>query len=143
LDSLKCAHNVGTILRLADALMIKKIFICGNTIIPPNKKIKTSSRGSEKWVPWEYRENIVDVISELKKEKVTIISAEIADNSIDYSKLKINFPLCLVFGREYDGVNPDVLEMSDYIVHLPIIGMTNSINVSTTASVLMYHFWNK
>ena len=62
LDSLKCAHNIGTILRLSDALLISKVFICGNTIAPPNRKIKASSRGAEKWVPWEYRENVVDVI---------------------------------------------------------------------------------
>lgn len=61
LDSLKCAHNIGTILRLSDALLIKKVYICGNTILPPNKKIRTASRGSEKWVPWEYRENIVEL----------------------------------------------------------------------------------
>ena len=54
LDSLKCAHNVGTILRLSDSLLAKEVYICGNTIVPPNKKIRSSSRGAEKWVPWEY-----------------------------------------------------------------------------------------
>lgn len=44
LDSFKCAHNIGTILRLADALLVEKVFICGKTIVPPNGKIKTSSR---------------------------------------------------------------------------------------------------
>ncbi len=41
LDSLKCAHNIGTILRLSDSLLIKKVYICGSTIIPPNKKIRS------------------------------------------------------------------------------------------------------
>lgn len=143
LDSFKCAHNVGTLLRLSDALLIKKVYICGNTIVPPNRKIKSSSRGAEKWVPWEYRENIVDVIMELKNKGVTIVSAEIADNSIDYTELECKLPICLVFGREYDGVSQEVLKLSDYIVHLPIFGMTNSINVSTSASVLMYDVYNK
>jgi len=143
LDSLKCAHNIGTILRLSDALLIKKVYICGDTIIPPNKKIKSSSRGAEKWVEWEYRKNILEVIQELKEKGIKIISAEIADNSIDYTKMDVNLPLALVFGREYDGVSKDVLNMSDCVVHLPILGMTNSINVSTTASVLMYYIYNK
>ena len=138
LDSLKCAHNIGTILRLSDATLVEKVFICGNTIIPPNRKIKDSSRGAEKWVPWEYKQNVIETITELKKNSITIVSLEIANRSIEYTDLKITFPICFVFGREYDGVNPEVLALSDYIVHLPIFGMANSINVSTTVSVMLY-----
>lgn len=143
LDSLKCAHNIGTILRLSDALLVKKVYICGNTILPPNKKIRTSSRGAEKWVPWEYKENIVDLIKVLKSRGIKIISSEIANTSIDYAELNCKLPVALVFGREFDGVSQEVLNLSDYIVDLPILGMTNSINVSTCASVLMYDIYNK
>ncbi|MBP6739912.1 MAG: hypothetical protein KA146_07965 [Leptospiraceae bacterium] len=138
LDSLKVAHNIGTILRLADATLVEKVFICGKTIVPPNKKIKDSARGAEKWVPWEYRENVLEVITELKEKNISIISLEIANNSIEYTEAKYQLPACFVFGREYDGVNKKVLEMSDEIIHLPIFGMANSINVSTTASVILY-----
>lgn len=138
LDSLKCAHNIGTILRLSDALLVRKVFICGNTIIPPNRKIKASSRGAEKWVPWEYQESIVEVINKLKAEGVFLISAEVSNRSIDYEKMSYTLPVAVIFGREYDGVSDEALNLSDCIVHLPMHGMCNSINVSTTASVLMY-----
>ncbi len=138
LDSLKCAHNIGTILRLSDALLVNCVYICGNTIVPPNRKIKASSRGSERWVSWEYRENIVDLIKELKNNGTFIISSEISHSSVDYNEAEYRFPVCLVLGREYDGICEDVLNLSDCIVHLPVYGMTNSINVSTTASVLLY-----
>jgi tRNA (guanosine-2'-O-)-methyltransferase len=142
LDSLKCAHNIGTILRLSDALLIKKVFICGDTIIPPNKKIKASSRGAEKWVPWEYSNNII-VINKLKKEGIFIMSAEVSKDSIDYDKAIYKLPVAIVLGREYDGVSDAALSLSDCIVHLPMYGMCNSINVSTTASVLMYEVHKK
>ena len=77
LDSLKVAHNIGTILRLSDALLVKKVFICGNTIIPPNYKIKCSSRGAEKWVDWEYVEDATQIVTNLKKEGVEITSVEV------------------------------------------------------------------
>ena len=67
LDSLKCAHNIGTILRLADSLLVKKVYICGDTVHMPNRKIRSSSRGAEKWVPFEYRESSKEVVCELKK----------------------------------------------------------------------------
>lgn len=138
LDSLKCAHNIGTILRLADGVLANKVFICGNTIVPPNRKIKSASRGAEKWVPWEYRENVVEVITSLKLSGVNIVSLEMAGSSVPYTNICYRLPVCLVLGREYDGVSPEVLELSDHIVHLPIYGMVNSLNVSTAASVLMY-----
>ena len=138
LDNLKCAHNIGTILRLSDATLVKKVYICGDTIIPPNRKIKASSRGAEKWVTWEYRDSAIDVVRELKTNAVTIVSAEIADSSQTYDKAAYSFPLCLVFGREYDGVSEEILDISDVIVHLPIYGMSNSLNVSLTASVIIY-----
>lgn len=44
LDSLKCAHNIGTILRLADAVLASKVYICGNTLVPPSRKIKMAPK---------------------------------------------------------------------------------------------------
>jgi tRNA G18 (ribose-2'-O)-methylase SpoU len=108
LDSLKVAHNVGTILRMADALLVEKVFICGNTIIPPNRKIKTSSRGAERWVPWEYSSDVLEVVKNLKEAGVSIVSLELADNSVDYKGVAYPFPVALVFCRENDGVNQDI-----------------------------------
>lgn len=143
LDSLKVAHNIGTILRLSDALLIKKVYICGNTIVPPNYKIKASSRGAEKWVDWEYIEHATQIVKKLKSEGVEITSVEVASNSIDYREYKPKFPLCLILGREYDGVSQELLDLSDNVIHLPLLGMSNSINVSTAASVVMYYAFDK
>ena len=143
LDSLKVSHNIGTILRLSDALLTKKVYICGDTIVPPNYKIRRSSRGSEKWVPWEYVEDAKEVIKKLKKEGVEITAVEVTNDSIDYRKYIPNFPICLILGREYDGVSKELLELSDNTIHLPINGMCNSINVSNAASVVMYDTYDK
>ena len=143
LDSLKVAHNVGTILRLADALLVKKVYICGNTIVPPNRKIKTSSRGAEKWVDWEYAEDATEVVKKLKADGVTIASVEVTDKSVDYREYTPTFPLCLILGREYDGVSQELIDLSDFCIHLPLLGMCNSINVSTAASVALYDAYDK
>ena len=143
LDSLKVAHNIGTILRLADALLIKKVYICGDTIVPPNYKIKRSSKGAERWVEWEYVKNSIDIIKKLKEQGVEITSVELANNSVNYTEYKPKKPVCLVLGREYDGVSKEVLEISDNIIHLPILGMCNSINVSNAASVALYYVYEQ
>src|SRR5450759_1147383 len=71
LDSLKSAHNVGTIIRLADAVMVEKVFICGDGALPPSKKVRKGSLGSENWVDWEHREDALDAISELKGKGIS------------------------------------------------------------------------
>lgn len=143
LDSLKCAHNIGTILRLADSLLVKKVYICGDTVHMPNRKIRSSSRGAEKWVPFEYRESSKEVVCELKKLGIEIVAVEVTDDSIDYRDFKLKGPVCLVLGREYDGVSQGVLNQADECIHLPLLGMANSINVSAAASVALYDVYSK
>jgi tRNA G18 (ribose-2'-O)-methylase SpoU len=143
LDSFKVAFNIGVVLRLADALMLEKVYICGDTVVPPNKKIKTTSRGAERWVPWEYAGDAFSVATRLKESGLQIVSAELASTSVHYKEADYSFPLCLVLGREFDGVDPGLLAISDSIVHLPMLGMSNSINVSATASVLLYETYDQ
>ncbi|MEI6208853.1 MAG: TrmH family RNA methyltransferase [Desulfuromonadales bacterium] len=138
LDSLKCSHNVGTIFRLADAVLAKKIYICGDSVKPSGIKVRKGSHGSERWVDWEKRDDAVSVINELKSSGISIVSAEITSGSVDYREVNMPLPVCIVLGREDCGVSTEVLSMSDSIVHLPIYGMANSLNVSTVAAVLIY-----
>ena len=72
-----------------------------------------------------------------------ITSVEVASNSIDYRQYEPKFPLCLILGREYDGVSQELLDLSDNVINLPLLGMSNSINVSTAASVVMYYAFDK
>jgi tRNA G18 (ribose-2'-O)-methylase SpoU len=143
LDGLKCAHNVGTILRLSDALLIDKVYLCSDTVLPLTRKVRKGSLGSERWVDWEHREDALDTVSKLKDKGVTIITAEIATSSIDYRHVDYQFPACLVLGREDRGVSQDIIALSDIVIHLPLYGMVNSLNVSTVAAVLMYHMVGK
>lgn len=138
LDNLKSAHNVGSILRLSDALLAEKVYICGDGALPPSKKVRKGSLGSERWVDWEHRQDALDTVSELKSKGVFIVVAEIATTSVDYRNADYQFPVCLVLGREDRGVRQEIISLSDAVVHLPMYGMVNSLNVSTVAAVLMY-----
>lgn len=138
LDSLKSAHNVGTILRLSDAVLVQKVYICGDGALPPSKKVRKGSLGAERWVDWEHREDTLDAISELNGKGISIVTAEIATTSMDYRNVDCRFPVCLVLGREDRGVSQEIVALSDAVVHLPMYGMVNSLNVSTVAAVLLY-----
>ena len=143
LDSLMSAHNVGTILRLSDALLVEKIYICGDGALPPSKKVRKGSLGSERWVDWEHREDTLATVSELKDKGISIVTAEIATTSVDYRNADYQFPVCLVLGREDRGVSQEIIALSDAVVHLPMYGMVNSLNVSTVAATLLYDLVGK
>ncbi len=143
LDGLKSAHNVGTILRLSDALLVKKVFICGNGALPPSKRIKRSSIGAEKWVPFEHCEKALPTAQALKNQGIKLVAAEIADESMEYTAFVSKEPTCLILGNENSGVSAELLEIADVVLHLPMLGMCNSVNVSTAAGVLLYHLYEQ
>jgi tRNA G18 (ribose-2'-O)-methylase SpoU len=143
LDGLKSSHNVGTIIRLSDAILVEKVFICGDGPLPPSKKVRKGSLGAERWVDWERHEDALETVSELKRKGVFIVTAEIATTSMDYRKVNHQFPLCLVLGREDKGVNQEIIELSDSVVHIPMYGMVNSLNVAMVAAVILYDLNDK
>ncbi len=67
LENIYDTYNIGGLFRLADALAIEKVYLCGDTEIPPNSRIKKASIGTYKVVPWEYKETAGEAISELRR----------------------------------------------------------------------------
>lgn len=68
LENIYDTYNIGGIFRLADAVAVSKMYICGQTEIPPNSKIKKASVGTYKVVPWEYKTTAAEAITELRNE---------------------------------------------------------------------------
>ena len=143
LDNVRSAHNVGCIFRMADAVLASKIFVCGNSRMPEGRKFRKGSRGVEKWIPWSYQETVTDAITQLKNDGVEIISIEICDLSVNYTAVDYTKPVCFVIGSETYGVSPDALRLSDRCIHLPMLGMSNSLNVSTATCVVLYDWLRK
>lgn len=153
LDNVRSLENVGLIFRLCDALRVEKLFLTGITGFPPmgegdprpaniqehalNQITKTGIK-LVPYVPWEYRENILDVLRELKSCGVQIVSLEQTTVSSNYRDAQYNFPLALVFGHEREGVTDPVLKESDLLVEIPMYGMGNSLNVATALAVIGY-----
>ncbi|MBD3311364.1 MAG: TrmH family RNA methyltransferase [Candidatus Magasanikbacteria bacterium] len=138
LPNIRSCHNVGAMFRTADAFGISRIFLVGYTASPPKIQIDKVALGAEKWVPWEKREDLASLIKELKEKGVKIVALEKNDKSINISLTKFDAPLALIVGNEVEGVEPDILKMCDQIVHIPMYGKKESLNVSVAAGVAMY-----
>lgn len=138
LDNVLDTYNIGSLFRLADAISVEKIYLCGNMEFPPSSRIHKAAVGTENWVPWEKRDSTKDTILELKKNGVQIISVEQNKKSISYKNLKPTFPVAIVVGNETHGVSNEIQELSDVIIELPMFGVNKSFNVWGSAAVAAY-----
>lgn len=145
LDNIYDTYNIGGLFRLADALAIEKLYICGNSEIPPNSKIKKASIGTYKVVPWKYKKSAKEAINELNKEqtKIKIIAVEQHSTSISYTKADYSFPVALIFGNETVGVSEETLKLCDQIVEIPMWGINKSLNVIVSAAIVSYWVVNR
>ncbi len=156
LNDIRSALNVGSIFRTSSGIGINKIYLCGITPTPyenakkfegQNKKRKDfikTSLGSEDEIDWEYRENILELIKELKDKDFEIIALEQDKRSIDYKKLNTKKEnISIVLGSETDGVKIEVLNLCDQIVEIPMLGLKESLNVTIAYAILAYKLWDK
>lgn len=140
LENIYDTYNIGGLFRLADALAIEKMYICGQTEIPPNSRIKKASIGTYKVVPWVYKKTAIEAIEELReKDKNTrILAVEQDKNSIPYTKADYSMPVALIVGNETFGVTKQTLTAADQIVEIPMWGINRSLNVIVSAAIVSY-----
>ncbi len=137
-DNIRSLENVGSIFRTADALGVTKIYLCGISGRPPEAKISKTALGAEKTIPWEHHKQTWRLIKKLQEQKISVVSLEETKNSILYTKFKPKFPLALVIGNEVRGVSPKALKQSEKVIHLPMRGKKESLNVSVAFGIAGY-----
>jgi len=138
-DNIRSLENIGSIFRTADALAVDKIFLGGICGKPPHSKISKTALGAENNVEWEHQWQTWRIIDKLKKQGVKIIALEQTKKSVPYTKFKPKFPLALIVGNEIKGISPSVLKKADKIIHLPMLGKKESLNVSVAFGIAGYH----
>jgi 23S rRNA (guanosine2251-2'-O)-methyltransferase len=145
LDNIRSCHNIGSVFRTCDALLIEKIFLCGITATPPNKEIHKAALDAEKSVAWEYVANTEDAVIQLSKQGYKVYAIEQVRNSImlpDFSPSG-NAKLALVFGNEVKGVQQHVIDLCDGAIEIPQFGTKHSFNVSVSAGIVLWEITRK
>lgn len=145
LDQLRSGNNIGSIFRTSDAFKLKKIFITGQSAVPPNKEILKTALGATETVDWEYKENAIDLVLDLKKQGVKIVAVEQASNSISLEKFDItgNIPMALILGNEVEGVQQALLNIADTCLEIPQFGTKHSLNVAVSSGIVIWHLVNQ
>lgn len=148
LPDIRSAENVGAIFRTADAVGMDKIYLVGITPAPVDRfgrdrnDIAKSALGAEKTILWEQRENLGELILELKNDGYKIIALEQDEKSVDYKEVKIAEKNAFLLGTETTGLTKEILDMCDTIAEIPMKGEKESLNVSVAFGVAIFRILN-
>ncbi len=137
LDELEDPHNLGAVLRTADAVGVTGVLIPKRRSCPLSATVAKTSAGAVEYVPVARIGNVAQTIRELKKEGFWIVGADM-DGTADYYDADLTGATVLVVGNEGRGISRLVRENCDVLVRIPMQGKINSLNASVAGAVLMY-----
>lgn len=142
LDELEDPHNLGSILRTADATGVHGVIIPKHRSVGLTATVAKTSAGAIEYIPVVRVTNIADTIEELKERDVWIVGtgSSVTD---DYRTLDGETAIALVIGNEGKGLSRLVKEKCDWLISLPMIGHVSSLNASVACSLLLYEIYRK
>ena len=145
LDNIRSLNNIGSIFRTCDAFLVSKIYLCGITAKPPNRKINKTALGSTDSVEWDYFKSTIKLIEKLKSEGVNIWSIEQVERAqkLNYiEKIDSKLKHAIVFGNEIKGVDQKIIDISENTIEIDQYGTKHSLNVSVAAGIVIWKFYN-
>ena len=129
-------HNVAAIIRTCDAVGIATAHA-----VPGDDGISRSNhiaQGAQRWVHLERHRNTHDGLNALKQKGFRLYAAHFDDSAVDFREVNFTEPSAVVLGTELHGVSDEALALCDQSVVIPMLGMTQSLNVSVANAVILY-----
>lgn len=142
LDEINDPHNLGSIMRTADAVGAHGIIIPKRRAVGLTPVVAKTSAGAIEYIPVCRVTNLARTIDALKERGIWVAGADMAGQQTHF---QANFegPIALVMGNEGQGISRLVKEKCDFLVNIPMIGKVSSLNASVAASVIMYEIFKQ
>ena len=145
LDNIRSLNNIGSIFRTCDAFLVSKIYLCGITAQPQNRKINKTALGSTESVEWEYFKSTKKIIEKLKSKGVKIWSIEQVEKAKklhEIEEIDKGIEHAVVFGNEIKGVSQEIIDISNNTIEIDQYGTKHSLNVTVAAGIVVWKFYN-
>ena len=138
LDHIEDPHNLGAIIRTAEASGVKGIIIPKRRAAVVSQTAVKASAGAIEHIPVIRVSSLTDAIKKLKEKGFWIAGTTLAERSEEYTKIAKDVPLAIVIGNEGEGMSKVVTKECDFLYHLPMLGKIQSLNASVAAGIIMY-----
>ncbi|RAL23229.1 23S rRNA (guanosine(2251)-2'-O)-methyltransferase RlmB [Thermoflavimicrobium daqui] len=137
LDGIEDPHNLGSILRTADASGVHGVIIPKRRAVGLTTTVAKTSAGAIEYVPVVRVPNLNRLVEELKERGIWIIGSD-GEAKQTYNQVDYQMPIAIVIGNEGQGISPLLKKKCDFLVRLPMLGKVSSLNASVAAGILMY-----
>ena len=134
-------HNTSAVVRSCDSFGIQSIHVIEERY--ENRLDKNISMGAQKWVDVHSYPSTQDCIVKLRASGYKIVATTPHDASYSLSNFKLNQKTALFFGTEWNGLTDVVKSEADDFLHIPMVGFSESLNISVSAAILLQHLTSK
>lgn len=138
-DGVRSAFNVGSIIRVVDAVGFESVLLSGNTPGKEHLQVRKTAMGCAEWIPQRKVQKLAYALKRAKEAGYAVIGIETIPTSFAYDRYSWPEKGIVVLGNEETGISEDVMKVCDDFVHLPMSGIKNSINVANAFSVIAFH----
>ncbi|WP_203258552.1 TrmH family RNA methyltransferase [Hyunsoonleella ulvae] len=134
-------HNTSAVIRSCDVFGIQDV----NIIEEQNTKRidREIAMGAQKWVDLNRYNSVKSCITDLKQNGYQIVATTPHINDCDLQDFDVTKKSCIFFGRETEGLSDEVLNAADSYLKIPMVGFTESLNISVSAAIILQHITSK
>jgi len=141
LEDIYQSHNASAVLRSCDCFGVQDVHIVENrNKYEVNRDV---ALGSNKWLNlFKYNDaehNTADAINALKKKGYRIVATTLHRKAFPLNELSIDNKFVLLFGTELTGLSKEATEMADEFCYIPMVGFTESLNISVTVAIMTHY----
>jgi len=141
LDNIRSVFNVGAMFRTADGAGLRRLHLCGITATPRHPKVAKTALGAEQSTPWTRYTNALDAARTLRDQGAQLWALERRPGSESLflaDPRQAGAPIVLIVGNELAGIDPQLLDLCDRVLHIPMAGVKQSLNVAIAFGVAAY-----
>lgn len=150
---IRSTHNVGSLLRTAECLGVKTVYLTGYSPYPKTIKdtrlphlarkidaqIVKTSLGAEEYLSIITIQSISESVKKLKNDGYKVIGLEQTDESVNIKDFNPTAKIALIVGNERYGVDEETLKLCDQTVEIPMLGKKESLNVVQATAIALYN----
>ena len=134
-------HNTSAVIRSCESFGVQDLHVIEEVNV---KQIDSEiAMGAQKWVDVKRHSSAKDCVNSLKSQGYKIVATSPHKNAHRLEDFDVSQKAAIFFGRETEGLSDTILEMADDFIYIPMVGFTESLNISVSAAITLQHIMTK
>jgi len=136
IDNIHDPHNAAAILRTCDGFGAAVVNLLYGDPEPPELTESVAGKAT-KWLDLKWFTQARECVDALHSEGIKVFATFVDDSATDFREVDWTTPVAVAFGNEHRGCTPELVDLADGLIHIPMVGMTQSFNVSVSAAIVL------